>query len=158
VEGVNVQRDEWDRTNDRDGWRTRAMSVAKRLGAEKLGATVYEIEPGQRTFPYHWHNALEEMCIVLRGEPTLRDPTGERRLAEGDVAAFPCGERGAHQLRNDTDQPVRVLMVSTQADIEVAVYPDSDKIGVSARAIGDSAPVRMLVQGTPQVGYYDGED
>ena len=30
---VNVHRDEWDRTNDRDGWRTRHMSVAKRLGA-----------------------------------------------------------------------------------------------------------------------------
>jgi uncharacterized cupin superfamily protein len=158
VEGMNVHRDDWDRTNDRDGWRTRSMSVAKRLGAEKLGATVYEIEPGQRTFPYHWHNALEEMCVVLRGEPTLRDPAGERRLAEGDVVVFLCGERGAHQLRNDTDQPVRVLMLSTQADIEIAVYPDSDKIGVSARPIGSGAPVRMLVQGTPRVGYYDGEE
>ena len=158
VTDVNVHRDEWDRTNDRDGWRTRHMSVAKRLGAEKLGATVYEIEPGQRTFPYHCHNAIEEMCIVLRGEATLRDPSGERRLQEGDVAVFRCGERGAHQLRNDTSEPVRVLMVSTQADLEVVSYPDSDKIGVSARAIGDGAPVRVLVQGTPDVGYYDGEE
>jgi uncharacterized cupin superfamily protein len=134
------------------------MSVAKRLGAEKLGATLYEIEPGQRTFPYHWHNALEEMCIVVKGTPTLRDPAGERRLAEGDVVSFPCGDRGAHQLRNDTDEPVRVLMVSTQADVEIAVYPDSDKIGVSARAIGEGAPLRVLVQGTPDVGYYDGEE
>jgi uncharacterized cupin superfamily protein len=158
VADVNIHIDDWDRTNERDGWRTRAMSVAKRLGAEKLGATVYEIEPGQRTFPYHWHNALEEMCIVLRGEPTLRDPSGERRLAEGDAVAFRCGEQGAHQLRNDTEEPVRVLMVSTQADVEIAVYPDSDKIGVSARPIGDGAPVRFLVQGTPQVDYYAGEE
>lgn len=150
--------DDWDGANDRDGWRARRMSVAKRLEAEKLGATVYEIEPGQRTFPYHWHNALEEMCIVLRGEPTLRDPSGERRLKEGDVAVFPCGERGAHQLRNDTSEPVRILMVSSKADIEVVVYPDSDKIGVMALPIGDAAPVRVLVQGTPDVGYYDGED
>jgi hypothetical protein len=49
-------------------------------------------------------------------------------------------------------------MVSTQADVEVAVYPDSDKIGVMARGIGDGAPVRMLVQGTSSVGYYDGEE
>jgi uncharacterized cupin superfamily protein len=155
---VNIHGDEWDRVNDRDGWRTRQMSLGKRLGVEKLGATMYEIEPGQRTFPYHWHNALEEMCIVLEGEPTLRDPSGVRRLKQGDVVGFPCGDRGAHQLRNETDEPVRVLMISTQADIEIAVYPDSDKIGVSARPIGDGAPVRMLVRGTPQVGYYDGEE
>ena len=47
-------------------------------------------------------------------------------------------------------------MVSTQADVEVAVYPDSDRIGVMAQAIGGGDPVRMLVQGTPSVGYYDG--
>jgi uncharacterized cupin superfamily protein len=158
MEGMNVHGDDWDGVNDRDGWRARRMSVAKRLGAEKLGATVYEIEPGQRTYPYHWHNALEEMCIVLDGEPTLREPSGERRLKKGDVAVFRCGERGAHQLRNDTSEPVRVLMVSTQADLEIVVYPDSDKIGVSARPIGDGAPTRMLVRGTPDVGYYDGEE
>lgn len=158
MQGVNVHGDEWDGANDRDGWRARRLSVGKRLEAERLGATMYEIEPGQRTFPYHWHNAIEEMCIVLRGEPTLRDPTGERRLDEGDVVLFPRGERGAHQLRNDTADPVRVLMLSTKADIEVAVYPDSDKIGVMAGPIGDAAPVRMLVQGRPDVGYYDGEE
>jgi uncharacterized cupin superfamily protein len=98
------------------------------------------------------------MGIVLAGEPTLRDPSGERRLSPGDVVLFRCGQDGAHQLRNDTDQPVRVLMVSTQADIEVAVYPDSDKIGVMARGIGDGDPVRMIVQGTSSVGYYDGEE
>ena len=158
MKGVNVRGDEWDGVNDRAGWRARRRSVTTPLGAEKLGATVYEIEPGQRMFPYHWHNAIEEMCVVLRGEPTLRDPSGDRRLTEGDVAVFCRGERGAHQLRNDTPEPVRVLMVSTQAEVEVAVYPDSDKIGVMARPIGDGAPVRVLVQGTPDVGYYDGEE
>ncbi len=49
-------------------------------------------------------------------------------------------------------------MVSTKADVEIAVYPDSDKIGVMALGIGDGDPVRMLVQGTPNVGYYDGEE
>jgi len=158
VEGVNVHADEWDGANDRDGWRSRHLSVGKRLGAEKLGATMYEIQPGQRTFPYHWHNAIEEMGVVLSGEPTLRDPAGERRLAPGDVVVFRSGRDGAHQLRNDTEEPVRVLMVSTKADVEVAVYPDSDKIGVMARAIGDGDPVRMFVQGIPSVGYYDGEE
>ena len=158
MEGINVHGDEWDGANDRDGWRSRNLSVAKHLGAQKLGATLYEIQPGQRTFPYHWHNALEEMGIVLRGEPTLREPSGERRLTPGDVVLFRCGEAGAHQLRNDTDEPVRVLMVSTQADIEVAVYPDSDKVGVMARGIDGGDPVRMIVPGSAGIGYYDGEE
>jgi uncharacterized cupin superfamily protein len=98
------------------------------------------------------------MGIVLAGEPTLRDPAGERRLKAGDVVVFRRGQDGAHQLRNDTDEPVRVVMVSTKADVEIAVYPDSDKIGVMALGIGDGDPVRMLVQGTPNVGYYDGEE
>ena len=98
------------------------------------------------------------MGIVLHGEPTLREPAGERRLVPGDVVVFRCGQDGAHQLRNDTDEPVRVLMVSSKADIEAVVYPDSDKIGVMARAIGGGDPVRILVQGTPSVGYYDGEE
>ena len=49
-------------------------------------------------------------------------------------------------------------MVSTQADLEIAVYPDSDKVGVSARGMGGGDPIRMLVRGTPDVGYYDGEE
>ena len=155
---ANIYEPEWNRESDREGFSYKDCWLGEQAGSERLGASLYEIEPGQATFPYHWHNALEEMCIVVKGTPTLRDPAGERRLAEGDVVAFPCGERGAHQLRNDTDEPVRVLMVSTQADLEIAVYPDSDKIGVSARPIGEGAPLRMLVRGTPDVGYYDGEE
>jgi uncharacterized cupin superfamily protein len=105
VQGVNIHGDDWDGTNDRDGWRSRSLSVGRRLGAQKLGATMYEIQPGQRTFPYHWHNALEEMGIVLAGEPTLRDPSGERRLTAGDVVLFRCGQDGAHQLRTTRTSP-----------------------------------------------------
>ena len=47
---------------------------------------------------------------------------------------------GAHQLRNDMDASVRVLMVSTKADVEIAVYPDSDKIGVMALGIAVADP------------------
>ena len=48
------------------------------------------------------------------------------------VAACPRGGpvSGAHQIRNDTDAPVRILMWSSVAWPAVTVYPDSDKIGV----------------------------
>jgi uncharacterized cupin superfamily protein len=42
---------------------------------------------------------------VLRGEPTLRTPEGERVLKQGDVVCFPRGKDGAHQIINRTDSP-----------------------------------------------------
>jgi uncharacterized cupin superfamily protein len=92
---------------------------------------VYELPPGQAS-PYHWHVGEEEWLLVLEGEPTLRTPGGEDRLRPWDAALFRRGETGAHQLRNDTDEPVRAAFFSSLSDPEVAVYPDEGRIGVSA--------------------------
>jgi uncharacterized cupin superfamily protein len=89
----------------------------------------------------------EEVCLVVTGRPTLRTVAGERELRPWDVAWFVRGEAGAHQLRNDTDEPARVVFFSTVADPEVAVYPDEDKIGVIAQWNRDDAPtIRGWVQ------------
>jgi uncharacterized cupin superfamily protein len=48
---------------------------------------------------------------------------------------FPRGERGAHQLRNDTGGSVRAAFFSSVSDPEVAVYPDDGKISVIAGPI-----------------------
>lgn len=69
---------------------------------------------------------------MLEGEPTLRTPEGEERLKPWDLALFRRGETGAHQLRNDTAEPVRAAFFSTLSDPEVAVYPDEDRISVIA--------------------------
>ena len=64
---------------------------------------MYELEPGDRLWPYHTHHANEEWLLVLRGQPTLRSPEGEQELKEGDVVCFPRGKDGAHQVTNRTD-------------------------------------------------------
>jgi uncharacterized cupin superfamily protein len=69
---------------------------------------------------------------VLEGEPTLRTPDGEKRLRPWDVALFVRGEKGAHQIRNDTGSAVRAAFFSSVSDPEVAVYPDDGKVGVIA--------------------------
>lgn len=105
--------------------------LGEALGAREWGCTVYELPPSEAS-PYHWHVGEEEWLLVLEGEPTLRTPEGETRLRPWDVALFRRGEAGAHQLRNDTDDPVRAAFFSSVADPEVAVYPDEGKIGVIA--------------------------
>ena len=80
---VNLFGDDWDNRRDRPGWLWSHMEIGKRAGAELFGASLYELEPGQKTFPYHWQYVEEEMLIVLDGEPTLRTPEGEQHLARG---------------------------------------------------------------------------
>src|SRR5919197_6264092 len=89
----------------------RAVRVAERAGAEHLGASLYELQPGEEMV-FHYHVQREELLIVLGDGLSLRTATGWEELPEGEVVAFPRGERGAHGDRNDGEERVRVLMIS----------------------------------------------
>jgi uncharacterized cupin superfamily protein len=150
----NLNGDEWDRSEDRPGWRSRDAWVGAHIDAELIGGSMYELEPGDRLWPYHTHHANEEWIIVLRGRPTLRTPDGEHELAEGDVVAFPRGKAGAHQLFNRTDAPLRVLMLSTRLAPDVVEYLDSGKVSVV-----DAKGERLFREFRGQdAEYWEGED
>src|SRR4051812_50176877 len=70
-----------------------------KLGATQLGATVYELPPGQSVCPYHYESK-EEWLIVLAGELTVRTPEGETVLAPGDATVFGAGPAGAPPAGN----------------------------------------------------------
>jgi uncharacterized cupin superfamily protein len=131
VEIVNLFGDEWNLTTEHEGFAFKDCCVGARIGAELIGGSLYEVAPGKKQGPYHTHHANEEWAIVIRGRPTLRTPDGERELAEGDVACFLRGPAGAHQIVNHTDEPVRVLMLSTLLSPEVVEYLDSGKIAAT---------------------------
>lgn len=130
---ANIWSDEWGEQGE--DW-SGGGALAKRLprAAERpgLGLTLYELDPGDFVV-YHFHHAMEEALIVLRGTPTLRTPAGERVLAEGEAVCFPLGPDGAHALRNESDAPVRYLMASTIPALEVCEYPDLRQITAQAR-------------------------
>lgn len=100
------------------------VAVGGQAGAELLGATVYELEPGARWADLHIHYANEEMIVVLAGTPTLYTLEGSRELAPGEVAACLRGPRGAHRLENRSDETARVMIVSTMLMPEVVEYPE----------------------------------
>ena len=77
----NLYGDEWDRVEERPGWRSKHSWVGAQVGAEQIGGSLYEIEAGDRLWPYHLHHANEEWLIVVRGRPTLRSPDGLVRRA-----------------------------------------------------------------------------
>jgi uncharacterized cupin superfamily protein len=128
-EEANVWSDAWEFESDEEWAAGRATRLPR--GAQ-LGATVYEIAPGQTGAYYHFHHGAEELLVVLKGRPALRMPDGDRELAEGDVVHFPVGPDGAHQLSNRSSEPVRYLMVSTRPSPEAVEYPDSRQVSVMA--------------------------
>ena len=127
---VHMDQLDWkDRAHgERLGSRRKQLGAA--AGSRKLGCSLFEIPPGKRPFPYHWHTANEEAIYVLSGRGMLRLAGEEMPLSAGDYVACPVGEEGAHQVINDSDEPLRFLCVSEMIAPEVVVQPDSDKIGV----------------------------
>ena len=145
---------EWNSTQEREGWRSKDAWVGAALSSELIGASMYEVEPGNKLWPYHTHHANEEWLLVVRGEPTLRTAEGEQQLREGDVAAFLRGKDGYHQVINRTDAPVRVLMISTLLKPDIVHYADSGKLG--ARSVAGDRIILGLPG--PELDYWEGED
>ena len=151
---INIANPTFEYDNsDPEGFRSGLDRLGPRLGATRTGTSVYELPPGQALCPYHYEWAEEEWLLVLQGRPTLRQPDASTELEPWDIVCFPPGPDGAHGLRNETEETVRVLMYSTVVYPAVTVYPDSDKIGVWTADRSDNVMVRR----SSGVEYFDGE-
>ena len=137
---------------DPEGYRAGMARFGPSLGASQMGASLYELPPGQSICPYHYEYPEEEWLVVLEGRVTVRHPDGETRLGKGDIVCFPPGPDGAHKVTCLGDQPARVLMTSTKQLPAIAVYPDSGKVGIWP---GDDRDRLMMRRDTLE--YYDGE-
>ena len=116
----------WDDVPDWGGVGARRLI---RQAGGGLGASIWDIQPGGENWN-HFHHASDELLVVLRGTPTVTTPEGKRELAEGDVLPLPKGPGGARTITNESGAVARVLVVSTNADPDVAEYPDSGKVGI----------------------------
>jgi len=155
---ANVFEPEFDSEQKREGFTYQRAQLGRQAGGKRLGASLFEIPPGQATFPYHQHSANEEMLIVLSGRPALRTPDGWRDLTEGEVVAFPVGDRGAHQIANRSAEAVRVLLISEMNAPEVNLYPDTGKVGAMTRAPGSRGAGDVWVfRDEHAVDYWEGE-
>jgi uncharacterized cupin superfamily protein len=152
----NIHDPDYDEVRDHPGFACRRARLGRQVGAHRLGVSLWEVPPGQAAYPYHFHLAEEELLVVLDGRPSMREPTGWRELAEGDVIAYPSGEEGAHQLANRTDAPVRFLAISTAGEPDVVVQPDSGKVGAFERR-PEGGGMRLWFRDGDAVDYWEGE-
>ena len=136
-----------------EGFRRSSAQFGPSLGARQSGASTYRLEPGQAVCPYHYEYGEEEWLLVLTGNPWLRTPAGTEDLKPLDLAFFPCGPDGAHQVGNATEDPVTLLMWSTILHPSVSAYPDSDKVAVW----DENRELDLMVERAAATSYYAGE-
>ena len=131
--------------------------VGMAIGAQKLGYSFFTVPPGKAAFPFHVHNANEEMIYILEGDSTLRLGKEEIPISSGTFIACPPGTDHPHQLINTSDRELRYLVVSTMEYPEISEYPDSKKIGAYVTSAGPQGGFRALYFKDANVPYYEGE-
>lgn len=151
--------DDWDMAQDAPGFEWRRLRLGRRLGSELLGASVFDVPPGAKMFPYHLHHANEELLVVVSGELAVRAPDGEHPLGPGDAMAFRRGPEGAHQVRNTGPGPARVMVVSTMIEPDLTELPETGKYGLFAGAApgGQAAGAIQRFVRVEDVDYLEGE-
>lgn len=127
-------------------------TFVRRSEARQCVVNVFEISPMKSAFPYHYHRNNEETFYIISGHGILRTPEGERAVNAGDLLFFPATEQGAHQLSNSSAiENLVYIDFDTANEIDITVYPDSNKIGIWGKEIN------QLYRIKDQVDYYDGE-
>lgn len=113
---------------------------------------VYEIPPGKSAYPYHYHLKNEETFFILKGEGLLRSAEGARAVKAGDLLFFPAGEEGVHKLTNTSEAEMLVYLdFDVVHDLDVAVYPDSGKLGIWGKDVNKTYRIG------DDVDYYEDE-
>jgi uncharacterized cupin superfamily protein len=138
--------------DDPPGYRSGYARVSDAIGEGGLAVKAFELHSGESVCPYHYE-FVEEWLIVLSGRATIRHPEGEEIAEPGDAICFPAGPAGAHKVTNNESEPARLVMFSDAHEPSVAVYPDSDKIGVWPGRDED----HVMVPRAANVDYYEGE-
>ncbi len=153
---------EWEERphGDRFGYRRKQPGSA--AGGESIGGSLYEVPSGKRVWPRHYHLVGEEAIYVLQGRGKLGIGDEEVGISKGAYVASPAGEERAHQVVNDSDEPLRYLRFSTMNEPDLIVYPDSNKVGLFAGAAPggpkDKRIFSKLLKSDAEVGYYEGEE
>ena len=138
--------------SDPAGYRAAMARVGKAVGGQALAVKVFELPRGEALCPYHYEYE-EEWLVVLDGSVVVRIPSGEETLERGEIVCFPPGPDGAHRVSNKSESSARIMMFSSAREPSVAVYPDSDKIGVWPGNPDDNV---MLRRADGAVDYWDG--
>src|SRR5690554_6767988 len=86
----------FDRAVEGRWWRR----LAPAGGLTEMGASHVVLKPGAWSSQRHWHQGVDELVVMLRGEAVLVENDGETVLRAGDIVAWPRGFANGHCLQN----------------------------------------------------------
>ena len=157
---VNASEIDWERGGNGERFEFDRKWFTPRVGAQKLGCSIYRVTPGKTAFPHHRHFANEESIYILEGQGRLRLDGEEHEVKAGDYIGLPP-EGPAHQLIGGDDGDLVYLCLSTMIHPDITQYPDSQKVAVFAGSgPGGDKSVRSLnavFKSDSEVDYYTDE-
>jgi uncharacterized cupin superfamily protein len=83
-------------------------------------------KPGAWSSQRHWHDADDELLIMLSGEAVLVEDEGRIVLRAGDVCAWPKGVTNGHHLINESNEDCSFIVVSAGDRNGTCTYSDID--------------------------------
>jgi len=126
------------------------QDIAKLSGLSDFACNIRTLAKGQISYPYHFHHGADEMFVILSGNGQLRTPEGVQTVGQGDIIFFETGEGGAHQLKNDLDEPLTYLDLRAVKDLDVCEYPDTGKVNI--------LPQKDIFKRGVSASYFEGEE
>jgi len=94
-------------------------------GLTDFGATHVVLEPGGISSQRHWHEAEDELVVMVSGEAMLVEDEGETLMRAGDVAVFLKGVPNGHHFVNRSDADCVFVAIGKPAASDCH-YPDID--------------------------------
>ncbi|MGC1496427.1 MAG: cupin domain-containing protein [Sulfitobacter sp.] len=106
----------------------RAELISDTGNLSHFGAFIEELPPGSHSSYAHWHRSEDEMVLVLSGEVVAFEDGVATTLYPGDAACWKAGDPVAHTLHNQSNAPVRYVVIGTRSPQDVVTYPDRDRV------------------------------
>ncbi|MBS0481576.1 MAG: cupin domain-containing protein [Proteobacteria bacterium] len=100
--------------------------LAPAAGLTAFGASHVVLKPGAWSSQRHWHEAEDELLVMVSGEAVLVEDGGTTLLRPGDVVAWAMGVRDGHHLRNDGTSDCSFVVVSGGDRDGGGAYSDID--------------------------------
>jgi uncharacterized cupin superfamily protein len=119
IRDSEVERVAWYRGTDREVFGRALCDVG---GLSKIGFGILELSPGCNTLPAHYHTLEEEHLYVLEGAGTLHLGTERYPLEKGSYVTFPAGQAIPHFLSNESQAPLKYIMVGERNEDDEVVY------------------------------------
>ena len=121
VRDSDVEQVAWYRGTDREVFGRALCDVG---GVSKIGFGILELSPGCNTLPAHYHTLEEEHLYVLEGTGTLHLGAERYPLEQGSYVTFPAGQAIPHFLSNESQAPLKYIMVGERNENDDVIYAD----------------------------------